>query len=610
MKKGVLLLLLFSIFLISFVIAQDEVTQSVDDKAYTCLNNQFNKTGCEGLSTEGKIFALLTLGKCSDEIISDSNYMSNIKLTSQAILALDKVGIDITNATNWLWAQNKTSTDMDWYLQIDSTEATVCTITHGTSTNIIELGEDKKIISNIGPSCLSNGDVYGTYWLKISPNCYNQEFETSCDENFLTTLLFKDPSENTIHISSETHSGSAGGYAEPEKIEFLCFKKGTSCNYEGTLWATLVLDYLSTSQDITPIKFYLTTLYDSYTQYFPEAFLYRLTGTDEFRDKLVDSQSQEGSWRVGNDKYYDTALALLAVPTESNQYSDAIAWLEKNQIDTGCWSSNNFLDTAFIVYSVWPRGVSLSGAEDSGDGEIVSSTEGESCEDVGYFCMPGISCEGYILDEYDCGFDNCCSQEQVLETCSDSNGDICNSNQQCVGGSSESTFDLTYGQTCCVGGACEEKTVAEAFTCESSGGVCRIEGCETNEESSFDTCEFGDTCCVEKTTQEANYLWLWILVFLVLIALVSIGIVKRDKLREYWFRLKSNFKKSPPSAPGRGRPFGRPVTPAASQRRLMQGRPSQARRPAVRRPSRIARPSSKAPSEINDVLKKLKDMGK
>ena len=245
--------------------------------------------------------------------------------------------------------------------------------------------------------------------------------------------------------------------------------------------------------------------------------------------------------------------------------------------------------------------------------KLASSEDGlDDCIGEGYFCMAGINCQGSILDAYECsGWNNCCSKEQVLETCSDLNGDICNSNQKCAGGDSRNTFDLDYGQICCIKGVCEEKTsTAEEFTCESSGGICRINGCETNEETSYDTCEFNDDCCVTKTTSaESNYLWVWVLLFLVLIALVGVGIVKRDKLREYWFRLKSKFKKNPPLPPGINRPLGRPMY-SSQQRRPMQGMSSPSQRPLIRRPSRIARPSPKAPNEINDVLKKLKDMGK
>lgn len=593
MKKGVALLLIFSIFLVSFVIAQDE---TVDDKAYSCLQSRFDQTDCDSLSSEGKIFALLTLGECKDEVLDDSKYESDLKYTSQAVLALNNAGVNVDDSVNWLLEQNKTPTEIIWYLQIDSATASACTLSYNGNDYTVNIGNDKKIDSNAG-TCLTRAS--GNYWLQINPNCYDEEFEISCDEDFLTTLLFKEPNDNTIHVSSEATSSQGEG-TTIEKINFLCFQKGSSCDYVGSLWTTLVLDYLGEGDDLSPFIFYLTTLVDSYNTYLPEAFLYYLTGENKFENSLIDSQSTTGFWKVGTDRYYDTALALLAVPSGSISWNNAVSWLEEDQSDSGCWNSNNFVDTAFIAYSVWPRGVSLTGT-----GGI---NTGDDCLDAGYFCMSGANCGGEILSAFDCsGFDKCCSKEEQLETCEELSGEICNSNQQCSGGTSENTFDLDYGQTCCIEGACETKS-SEEFTCTSSGGICRIDGCDSNEESSFDTCEFGDTCCVPKTSQSSSLLWLWILILLVLIALVSIGIWKKDKVKEYWLKLKSKFKKLPASS-APGRPPIMPRTLASNQRRLISGRPPQSR-PFIRRPSRIARPRSKAPSEINDVLKRLKEMGK
>ncbi len=591
MKKGVLILL-FSLFLISFVLAQDE---AVSDKAYACLGERFSQTSCNALSPEGKIFALLTLGECSDEVMEDSNFESNLKYTAQAILALDAVGIDVSDSIDWLWAQNQTPTDVIWYLQIDSVGATSCEIVYGSTSSTINIGEDKKLDSNAG-TCLSRAT--GNYWLQINPTCYDEEFEISCQDAFKTNLLFKQPNENTIHVAYDTHSEGAEG-TTTEKIDFTCFQQGTGCNYEGTLWSAMILNSIDTSSDLTPLIFYLTTLSDSYTTIMPEAFLYYLTGEDKFADKLIEYQNNDGSWKRGTDKYYDTALALLAVPSGSVSWNNGVKWLEEKQENSGCWNGDNFLDTAFIIYSVWYEGVNLKGE----DGTTAIDL-GEDCLDAGYFCMSSVNCNGEILDAYECeGFDKCCSQEEVIETCEELNGEICNSNQQCEGGTSENTFDLSYGQTCCIAGACETKT-AQEYTCTSGGGVCRIDGCESDEEISSETCEFGDICCVKEITETKSSLWIWVLVFLILIILVIVGIIKKDKLREIWLRIKSKFNKSP----GAGRMPGRPSIPPSAQRRFVQGRaPS---RPMMSRPSRVARPSSKAPSEINDVLKRLKEMGK
>ncbi|MCW8965687.1 MAG: hypothetical protein OQK82_03235, partial [Candidatus Pacearchaeota archaeon] len=532
MKKRVLLFVLISLFLISFILAADDTTKtSVEDKAYTCLEDRFEQTSCESLSDEARIFALLTLGECADEIIDDSSYESDIKYTAQAILALDKAGIDASDTINWLWEQNQTPEDLIWYLQIDSSEETICTITYDNDDYEIGISEDKKIDSNAG-SCLSRAT--GNYWLQINNNCFDEEFEISCNEDFLTNLLFREPTSNTIHVSSESTSSSADG-TTLEQINIMCFENGGDCDYLGTLWGALVLDFIGEGESVEPLTFYLSALseVEDYEKYMPESFLYYLTGEDDFEDQLIEKQSTSGFWRVGVNKYYDTAVAMLSVPSASTAWQDTVEWLAEDQADSGCWNSNNFLDTAFLAYTIWPRGISSSG----------TSSTGEGCTDAGYFCMSGINCNGYILDGYDCdGVQKCCSEDAKVETCSEIGGNICSSNQECSDGTTESTFDLSSGETCCIEGSCVAKSTQE-YTCESSGGTCRIDGCSDDEQVSYESCEFGDTCCVEKEKQKASLLWLWVLILLLLIGLVILAIWKKDKTRELWLRIKSKFQK-------------------------------------------------------------------
>lgn len=607
MKKRVLIaILIFSIMLVPFLIAQDE---SVDDKGYSCLEDRVNATGCSKLSAEGKIFALLTLGECKDEILNDNKYRDDLKFTSQAVFAFEELNIDFNNSEtiDWIMSKNQTPSDFIWYLQIDSIGATSCTITYDSVDYIVGIGEDKKLDSDAG-DCLSLSS--GDYWLQIDPSCYETEFEVSCTEPFLTNFLFRVPDDNTIHVSSESYSESGGGTTPPLKINLLCFGD-SDCDYRGTLWSTFILDELGYIENIKPFTFYLTSFVEENSIILPEALLYRLTGDTELRDSLIEKQTSTGFWKIGSNKFHDTALALYGLNGRSTQYADAINWLEENQQDSGCWNRDNPTDTAFILFSAWPRGVSLAlPGGDSGEGDSEDGEDEEilDCEEEGYFCMSKISCDSEnLLDDYSCsGLDRCCSEQEELETCDSLNGDICNSNEDCSGGESEKTSELSYGQTCCVGGSCEIiSEEPEETTCASVGGTCRISGCEEGEQESSEFCEFNDKCCVEKT-DEPNTLWIWILLFLILIILVIIAIIKRDKLREFWFRLKSKFKKSPPSPPQGARPApGRmPSTPAAAQRRIMQGRPPT--RPMSRRPSRRPRSSG----EIGDVLKKLKDMGK
>ena len=171
--------------------------------------------------------------------------------------------------------------------------------------------------------------------------------------------------------------------------------------------------------------------------------------------------------------------------------------------------------------------------------------------------MPGIECEGNILEGYECsGVAKCCDTPRELEICENQLGEICASGYTCIGGVVVDASDTEYGEQCCVGGNCELRAVSEN-DCESFGGTCRTYECNDDEEESFTyICDYGDICCVKKSKQ-ASYWWIWLLA--ILIILLIIAIIFRDKLRQYYYRIKLKFKRSgsKPEAP----PSAFPATP-------------------------------------------------
>ena len=590
-KAGLICLLILTVLIIvPFAIAEDENVSTSDkskiDKTYQCLEDKV-KNECS-TSLQDNIFTLLAINKCYDEIIDASDNKKcwpesdcSIKTTAQAVLAFDKAGHSSSDAEDWLLEQNKTPSDITWYLEVESPRETTCTISYGSGSYSVIIGADKKISSPAG-SCLALSD--GVYWFRVSPSCYGEEFKISCDEQFLTTLLFKKKDSLTIHVSEETSSSSAEG-TTTEKINSFCFTRDNTCDYEGSLWATMVLDNLD--YDMSAYIPYLITMTDGNDKYIPESFLYTLTGSTDFRLDLLLKQKNSQYWDESGDKFYDTALALYAFQYEEIQEkSNSKDWLLNIQGTDGCWDGGKIVSNAFILYSLWPRGYS------SGNGG-----GGEDCGNAGHYCMPGIECGGNILDNYECsGVAKCCDTPRELESCQNQQGAICTSGYTCVGGVTVDASDTNYGEQCCVSGICELNS-ASSSDCESSGGTCRTYECNDDEEESLTyTCDYGDNCCIKKT-QQGSYWWLWLLA--VLIILVIIAIIFKDKLRPYYYRIKFMFKGgSKPEAP----PSAFPATPRGpiSQRRIFS--PNQRQEP-VRRPV-------KRSSEIDEVLKKLKEMGK
>lgn len=606
-KKGkifenrILVFLLFTILALSFTLAQEseqDLSQEKIDKAYQCLEDKVSDK-CSSLTLEEQIFSLLALehkssinNECIDAILSNSQNNGecwpkgncNVKQTSQVILALNEAGEDTEKAETWIFSQNRTPEDLIWYLEIETPVGeSSCRISYSGRDYLIQINEDKTLSSGAG-SCLDLST--GNYWLKVSPNCLNNEYAISCNNGFLTTLLYQKRNGETIYVSSEVNSASGNG-STIEKIDTKCFSQGTRCNYEGTLWASFVLDNNYNTNDYIP---YLTAFSDDNKPYFPDTFLYFLTNFDDYLTNILSKQKLDKYWEESNDKLYDTSLALLVLQnTEAEQISNAKNYLLSIQNENGCWN-NNIRNTGFILYSAFPKTSPIEGditevfCEDS-DGYCLSS---ESCEDAGGIDLGAeLKCPSVTRI--------CCSQPPLEETCSEKGGLICDLNEECSIGTTTSSDT----NSCCLG-ACQIRQQPEISECEDFGGICQT-SCDENEESKTYECTIrSEFCCVKKiTTQKTSKLWIWIL--LILIVLVIIGIIFRNKFREWIFRMKSGGSR--PSPPTNYRPQFPPSRPMQRpiQRRILP--PQHLAQRQIKKPSALEK-------EFNETLGKLKDIGK
>lgn len=620
MKKSGLLFVFISIILLtSFITAANE---TVEDKALDCIKEKIDNN-CNSFSLEERIYSFLTAGLCKDSILNNSIEVNgnntcwgesgtcDIELTSKALYALSKRGSQIDESVNWLISQNKTETEMQWFLQIINSEASSCTVNYAGDTYNLEISEEGRISSNNLGNCLSPSA--GNWWMSISSTCHDEKFSISCDKSFNTNLLYQATDSSTIHVLEDlqTASGEYGNITE--QIKSFCFKGANGfCDYGGTLWATLVLDYLG--EDVDNYFPYINSQKDNeeYSKYLPESFLYLLTGEEEFQIEIIEGQLPSGYWdeNSGEGKYYDTAVALQSFYSgdlvEKEKTKQA---LEKEQGENGCWN-NNVRDTGIILHSIYGIRTSVS----SGDSGITRSL----CEDASGYCMADYSClevQGQELGNYYCegAYDVCCDTPLNLETCADKGGVICNSNQECSG-TEEDVEGLFYGETCCIGGSCNDVSPQDTTTntCLENNGNCRY-SCEDDEDetSAYSCSDESRVCCMEK---EGGSLW-WIWLLLILIIFVVLGIIFREKLRPFYMRIKSNkfisnllskfSKKSGSNNPVQKRPgfsgMRRPMPP-----RRMQ--PPVARRSM--HPPQAKRPPAQKQNEKDDILSKLRDLGK
>lgn len=712
------------------------------DLIRSCLGNKTEEKGCSNLALEEKIFSLLSIGECRDELISDMSSSNcwpssgcKIKETAQAILALERTGENTTNAEQWLLSQNTTPTDIIWYLQIESSEATNCTISYSESEYSIKISADKKVSSGAG-NCLSLSD--GSWWLKVASSCYGKEIEVSCDKKFLTNLLFQKEGSSTIHVSEKTTESSANGLNN-EMVNSFCFKQNGACNYEGSLWAAMILDY--TGNDVDPYMPYLITLSENENneKYLPESFLYYLTNSDDFRKNLLLKQKVSKYWEESGDRFYDTAIALLPFSDEPPEKVKSKNWLlDEDTLDSeGCWKGS-ISATGLLLFSLWPteydddkdndgysRGedcndsnylihpnateycdeldndcdeevdenctespdydedgypsdvdcddrnylihpgaieycdeedndcdeeidedcINFTDEDEDGypievdcndtnrlihpgateycdeidnncnnqtDDDCINITQDEDyCEDNDGFCISRAACSDAGGDELEfiCteGLDLCCSEEEELESCFNQEGEICYSNQNCVGGREVDAPELQTGQKCCIeGGICED-IEEENSACYLAGGTCKF-SCNDDEEVITEECEYSSyDCCKENSSidpkPKSKRIWIWILILFILIVLVAIAYFYKDKIRAYWIAHSGGRKSSSSS---KGGPFLPPSSPSFFRRGISSRRIVPVPSSTPNRHTLVRKPSG----EMEEVLKKLKDMGK
>lgn len=606
----VTLVIILALFLTPVFVVSEETIADMN-KSETCLLDMANSKLNSGMTMEELTFSLMALSydkAIQQKLVSKIEEQKNpnaacwpkasctLKETAQVLLAYNSIGKDTSALENWLKNQSMAASELTWYLEIESNNKTTCTIKYDSLAPTITMLENKKITGNAG-TCFRAG--YNGYWLEVLTPCFGKEFTISCTDAFLTTLLYKRKTGSTIFVSSLTKTGDQNGETK-EKIQSYCFKQAGSCNYEGSLWATIALD--KKAIDIQAYIPYLISLASENQRYLPSAFLYSLTNYNEYLTELSNLQNKQGYWQASDNsrKYYDTGMALLSLYGRSSEQAElAKTYLFQPTIQgKGCWN-NNLRDTALILYAINPK------TPASGDINPITRCNDYSAQ--GYQCLTPNECNltgGSNLPNFFCSGINivCCNKQKVEKSCSELGGKICTSNQEC-------TVELISAKSttnCCPAeGTCEEKPEPQQTECEraSTEYSCSLSNCEEGYEENNYECESGFVCCQVK--QEPSKWWIWLLIILIILLLLAIW--KRNQLKVWMFRVKSNFSKKPIEPEQRRSPFPTnmpPRYPIPSDRRIIPG--AMPPRPMPFQPPKNF-PKDK---ELDETMKKLKDMSK
>ncbi len=580
--------------------------QGAINNAYQCLNNQIANKSSSDLSLQEAVFGMMAVGSkdnLQQEIDNDESTSSScwpkqgctVKDTAQVLLAYERSGQSRSDIENWLTSRNSTSTDLNWFLEMDisNNNASQCTLTYDGSQKTVNIGNDMKLSGNPG-SCFTFSS--SGYWLLFRNNCYNKDIKISCDKDFITTLLYQKVAGTTTYVLPTTHSAASLGSTD-ETVNTQCFKTGNTCDYEGSLWAAFALQ--KDGINVDPLIPYLIAMSDNNAQYFPGAFLYSFTGADDQYSNIVQSQQQGRFWKMINTPYnqfYDSALAMLALSQSSaTELDNSKNYFLSIQGSDGCWNNGNIRDTAFLLYAGWPRAVAGAGGGSGTGGSLCQAVSGQSCQNT----VSCINAGGRVLSNFQCpGFSVCCSVNVQQQSCAAQNGAICGSNQQCSGNSLPSSDS----GTCCLG-TCVNQQLTD--TCSPAGGVCKNICSGTDDTDSTKTCtNTGNVCCIAQATPSGGSSW-WIILLTILIIILVALILLRNKIKVWWFKYKGKAKVSPIVRPG--------VPPVGQGYRPQPGfrpQPSFNRPSAPQRMPARKQPLSEKDREMEETLKKLREMSK
>ncbi len=639
MKKRLLvipiLLMVLLIVLSLNVQALDSETNQVE-KAYSYLQNQVDGKW-DSLSAENNALALLALAH-DDRLsydgktallkkASQSRYGTcwpssscKVKTTAFALLALNRIGESNEEVLSWIKSRQKAflASGLLWFLQLDSSSRANCSVSYESGDRTIEdniqLNKDQTYVLP-SSSCFELSS--DKYWLRIKTSCLEKSFYVQCDSEDPVYVSLPYKLGNTFYISPNTFSAPS-----EVSINALCLADGSLCSYEGTLWGAYAL--MKAGEDYNQLLPYLISESESNKKYLPDALLYLLTSREEHASNLLEKQRREGYWTDigGKGKYWDSALAYLALKDYSpDALEKTKKWLLKVQNDEGSWGSYKLRDTSMILYSVWPKDVSVAGDECSsiyGYNCRDSCLEGE--EEVSYSCLSGICCkpqELECLSIEDCAKDECIGKtvtdyfgvkgvcESPEKSCddnfdndydglTDSNdpdcqvtcyellGEECSLDEKCDG-TLRKTLETNR---CCIG-----ECIKEEKTCYEQGGVfCEsYSDCEGEVVASSDSTQ--EYCCIGSCKKSSA--WIWIL--LILLLLSSAGGYYAYK-KGYFKKWIGKLKKKP-SAPATGFPSYRPpIRPYYPPQQFRTQRPQHY--PPLKK--------EKAKDELGETLEKLK----
>ncbi|MCS7134590.1 MAG: hypothetical protein NZ889_01895 [Candidatus Pacearchaeota archaeon] len=574
MKKSGIAVLMLILFLIFIFFPATKAELSDEEKVQRAYSWLIEKTRNKWhlLSTKENVFALLALQenatlkqqgnsslfrrsfsnatiRCWGKVNASSEKDCTLVETSLAKIVLDSFGMNTSKVENWILSKKKVQKGLYWYLQIntDRNSAAICEIYYlENSEKIFIINPDKTVELNGSSRCFEI-QTPRVYWFKLkdTEECLKAEYSIKCwSENatYVTaTFLYKKaPGDNKWYVSAQTSSGiPARQNEQPQdleprlKVPSYCLGE-TTCNYEGTLWATYAFFKQGKKEIANLFVPYLVVNKEENKGFFPSAFFSAIIGSP-FDQEASNMQHRAGYWKIqkqdGGTIYgtlYNTALAkLMVVPADFEKAERWILSTYKTEENKGFFSdpaggtesTTKIMENAFILWQFWPhlalgvrleceeRGASFKCREECEVNEIDEGPSGcpggqtccrligtgiEECQVKGGTCREECLQDETPL-EFLCEEGICCVAYSQLDCEEDLNGTECEETQICSGDEVE-TFDKTR---CCLG-ICVESDLQDKY-CEEVGEKCDTdEVCidDTREIIGFNTTKDTQRCCL------------------------------------------------------------------------------------------------------------------
>lgn len=594
MKKEAIYLFFVFLFSITFVIAEDNITEadysSKIQEGFSCLEEKVGDN-CSNVEEISELSLIIlsgpenVFGGCTEKLKQKiTNYQSiESKDLAQAILALNYAGENVTELVNEIKNRSRTDAPVEWIISgINSGESEniECTIKHGENQRFeFDVSEKGKITITKVDYCFLDDGGFG---IKILNKCYGEELTMSCTGEYSIPLTYKKRNGDLIYVLRDTTDGSANQELK-FSVNSLCIGNLQGrCDYEATLWGAYSMR-VAEGCSIDDYMPYIITSIEDNTVYFPEAFvgLIDLNFLFSYSKDILDKQKRDGSWNLGRYGYeYDTALAILSYGIKEGETDISERWLYTKQGDDGCWSTVE--STAMILWA-------LAGKEAPTNIEGNESST-YPCESGDYYCLPSTLCneESLANEHYTCrGQMVCCTE---LKTCDAWGGIVCEEGKECNG----PAYKASDVDECCIPPSICENPETSSQTCEEMGYICYSNSNLPEDDKNYFyshittldyTCD-GSESCYSKEEKDKDTTWIiWVLIVLIIGVIGLIFWKFKDKIREIFDKIKKGGKKGDEGnqQPGGGIPPGgnRPPFPPARP-----GMP-----PQMTRPGGVIRPA-------------------